>query len=439
MGNRANPTSDRACCIRHTCDDCATYYPRYLCFHADITGTGTGTGTSSDCCTEINSRLFPDGCAWSAVDLACGDGTATIDSLSVEIIGSTGTGTSCQTKVTCSDVADPIYFDGVLPPLMTFSFEKDGVGYSCEIRRADIVDNPSAYEVCAPCACATCIPKKLCLRLLINGLGTATGVATWDCESKSWLSDPISVGDVGTVSYSVSLRMATAEDNVGCVIIGSISGSDTATSFTIPLESSAAEGFNGIRCVENSRYVYRGDEPRTDVNVYTDFSSEIDLSGTGTGTGTGGIGTLFVSDRACSESCEPCRCCPQLGDLAYLTFDTPYLYGVITYQISFIDPLTGTSIWTPVPGSCLYFLDCDTVFPCAPFDPVQCVEVSGSLQCTGADNSIAVNVGGIWSGIFTCGGGEATFASGTTGVQGNCANACGQPTPPYTGTVTLSG
>lgn len=375
MGNRANPTVG-PCRMKLSdpCNSCADAAPRYLCFHADIrahsSGTGSGTGTTDvPCCTEIDVRMTPGlpgggGCGWFRDNIACSDGSANLGSITVEILKDRGTGTGtgsgtgtgpatrCVTRVTGSAWDYPIDFPGVLPSgEMTFTVIHNHIAYDCEIRTASMVGNPSAYETpCPPCACTTALPSALCTRVVMNDGRSASGVATWDCETKSWNGSTVypqtgtGTGTGTTGGFAVSLRMATAADNVGCAIIGNVSGDGADNDFLISLESgSEADGDRGITCTEENGVVRRGSAPYADFDVFNVVNATVSIVkvvGTGTGTSEEVIGTLYVTDHACGGECHdgcsatPAPCCSDTILPDTLTASVSGCYSVAAFTLT---------------------------------------------------------------------------------------------------------
>lgn len=335
-----------------SCSACQDSLPRYLCFRATLTASGTGSGTDIPCCSVVSGRLLPvngTDCGWSSLNIQCSDGSGSVGTVTVTIergpTGTgTGTGTGCWTHV--SVLNEDVYFDGVLPSGMTFTIIKLGIKYECEVFSANMVPNPAAFGKCPLCSCVTCIPEFLCIKVT-RGDNTATGIATWDCQSNAWLSSPISIAATGTGTgtdgVTVGLRLASKDDGVGCAIIGTADGAGESGSFIIDLEpTTESPGSKGFVCHEGSGAVTRG-RPPFDSHIITTVVNHSVSIGPSTGTGAANSFQISITDRACGQSCNDGCSDTVLTACCEFTPIPKVLYGTWNYNTGGVCPCEVTS------------------------------------------------------------------------------------------------
>jgi hypothetical protein len=134
---------------------------------------------------------------------------------------------------------------------------------------------------------------------------------------------------------SVALRLATKDDDVGCAIIGTASGLGESSQFVIDIEpTTETPGMKGFNCVEGPGSVTRGVSPRDTHEIFTMINHSVTVGPT-TGTGAANSFQLFITDRACGQSCDEqcgrsCSCRKFIDDVESLTLSATDGSGSVT-------------------------------------------------------------------------------------------------------------
>ncbi len=297
------------CCKKGAnCNRCGVCWPQTLCVTGTVTPANSGTGTGSGpviCCTSFSNRIPSSNCDWYGT---FGCNNALID-VRVEVVDGSGTGSGtgtgeCLTRVTSIALGITLYFTGALPAMTFSGTDFNGTQYDVTISKPDVVPNPLYTGKCAVCACASCLPAKLCARILLGDPcgGEGSLICPWNCAG--WTGGTILAGNQ---SFSISFTLSETD----CAVIvhistgeGSGTGTGVSQSSTIVLETASGGSGdpNGFSCHESGSEsdLEVGGPPLKNYNTFTIISAQfLILDSLGDE-----VGILYVEDCACNCLCE---------------------------------------------------------------------------------------------------------------------------------------
>lgn len=216
--------------------------------------------------------------------------------------------TTCHTILDSSLLEAPITFPGVLPAGMSATMTTElGDEITIEISSASVVENPLIKEKCSPCSCTTCLPAKICAKIVTFGdlYNDPVNLATtldWDCLLKQW------TGTAGDYSLTMSLRTDVCGADL---VIDGPAGSYSGTYFfegdlhprkfhgTICKDSDGLEMTLGIPELKPCDSEPCDDPPP---QPWVSLIDETVLLTDGTNT----TGTVHLRDQSCGD-CEACE------------------------------------------------------------------------------------------------------------------------------------
>ena len=340
---------DNCCIWDKSCESCKKCLPMFLCVHVGIV---PGPTVYDACCHY--DFLMPYECEhkWAGAGACGGYGNPVASSLQVELITS---GTSCYTQITGTFIDYPIVFEGVVPEDMEFSVTTpNGDILTYLIQRANVVPNPVADVECSPCACASCLPGRICLSLtgpvFDNDYGEPLAVpcncvtitnAEWNCSDRAWESQPLTCFNR---TINVSLKLMN-ENSGACGIHILIDDeyfdhTDDVILFEPPMPTTLV---GGAKCIGNGLSTVLGkpqilpcpegepDCPQSDTQIYTTLINKTyDI---------GGGFFLTISANVCGSCNEGiktfcCGCTPLPQTVTLEVISSCALVNGFTLQLS---------------------------------------------------------------------------------------------------------